>query len=209
MECNTYSLGAILRYQMYEDYQKQPKNKEYSQSIVTEILRFQTLFLMGIRPVCVFDTSDPLDVQILIPHKVSFPPYPYILLQTYTHFLAVRYQDNHQKYQKYLQQNNHLKTSTTSSPIASSSSSDTIELLENRSIILYDLAVFTDHAAQTYGQFYHLKTREFSNPSDSFSFVVTDDDPLTGELYGYYKQMKEALQSTLKFYQDAGEVFIF
>lgn len=199
LECNTYSLGGVLRYQMYEEYQqKKTKSKDYSQSILTEISRFQTLFLMGIRPVCIFDTTDPIDQKILIPHKVSFPPYPFILLQTYTHYLSLRYQDNHQKYQKYLQLKNKNENDINNDN----------ELLENRSIILYDLAVFTDYASKAYGQFYHIKSRELSNPAESFSIIVSEDDPVTGELFGFYKQMKESLQTSLKFYQDAGEVIL-
>lgn len=184
---------------MHEDYQKNKKNKEYSQNILTEISRFQSLFLMSFRPVCIFDTSDPTDQKIFISHKVSFPSYPFILLQTYTHYLTIKYQENNQKYQKYLQLKNQGKDYNFNEN----------ELLEDRMNILYDLAVFTDHAAKAYGQFYHVKSRELSNPDETFSIVVSDDDPTTSELFGFYKQMKDALQTSLKFYQDAGEVIFF
>jgi hypothetical protein len=182
-----YSLGGLLRHQMREQQRQQQQASAkrssgagYSANILEELNRDETLLLMALRPVCVYDVSDPTDERALIPHQVSLPPYPPIVLQTLSHSYSVQFQQLQQQQQQ--------------------------QPSPGRAETLFALAVFTDRASALYAQYYHLKVRELSNPEISFSIAVTEADPVTGELYGFYKQMKDSLVTSLQFYKDAGEV---
>jgi hypothetical protein len=154
---------------------KSPAAPTYSRSVLDEIARHEVLLMMAIRPVCAYDLSDPSDERADVPHTVSLPPYPLIVVQTLTQIYSAKY---HQ-------------TSPT-------------ELRET----LLELALFTDRTSALYGRYYTLKTRELPPPQDpsSSSLVMVEGDPVTGELFNFFKQMRESLNTALQFYKQAGEV---
>jgi hypothetical protein len=176
LECNVYSLGGLLRHHMAEDHRRKLASKSassHSRSILDEIARHESMLMMAIRPVCVFDMSDPSDQRAAVPHTVSFPPYPLVAVQTLTQYYSAKYQETPPH-----------------------------ELRET----LFGLALFTDRASALYGQYYSLKTRELPQDPSSSTLVMVEGDPITGELYSLFKQMKDSLETSIQFYKQAGEV---
>jgi hypothetical protein len=214
LECNVYSLGGLLRQQM-DQQQQQTSAKAgtgYSSSILQEISRAESLLLMALRPICVYDVSDPTDERALVPHRVSFPPYPPLILQTLSNSYASRYKF----FQQQQLQQRQLQQRQVEGQRQGEGEGQGQEMEKERAEMLSSLAHFTELASSVYAQYFHLKSRELSAETQtislSSSFSETErgtgediETEIKRELYGFYKQMKEALETSLQFYREAGE----
>eukprot|EP00602_Paraphysomonas_sp_CaronLab_P007303 CAMPEP_0185035494 /NCGR_PEP_ID=MMETSP1103-20130426/26972_1 /TAXON_ID=36769 /ORGANISM="Paraphysomonas bandaiensis, Strain Caron Lab Isolate" /LENGTH=963 /DNA_ID=CAMNT_0027572601 /DNA_START=413 /DNA_END=3304 /DNA_ORIENTATION=- len=195
LECNTYSLGGVVRNVMYEKYvkasnpndkksKKTGSSKPLSSSILAEVNRAKQLMRMGIRPVCVFPIHNSGSEDYTLQNSVA--GYPRVLIGTLSTRLASEYQ---------------AVLAEQRASISSLSDS----LLREGADKMRELAEFTLDAARAYAQMY----RVFSDVigaelAESISGLGSQQ---IKELNLIHDQLGEALTSSLKFWVDAGEAY--
>ena len=208
MQCNTYSLGGVIRSTIYDKIlvdktaegddtgldisgQKTVKTKTKERKKAThnksklklsvaqrkEVDRRKELLRMGMKPVCVFDTSDPEGTLTSTPHTVTIPQYPIIVISLLTNILS----------EEFKRQQSTMSGGT-----------KTIQFAETTR----ELAQFTYDVARAYAEMYRIKSLMVTYDSSSNS----GGGELQRELQTIHHKITEAIDTSMKFWDDAGQV---
>jgi hypothetical protein len=146
------------------------------------VLRRKDMLRMGMKPLCVFDVTDADESRVDTPHDVQIPQYPILMISTMTNILSSEFKSAHGE------------------GSGAGTRPGRRELADKRR----ELAMFTFDAARAYAEMYRVKAR-MTAYADQLGVNVRKT--LEKDLSNIHKHMNEAADSSLKFWEESGQVF--
>lgn len=198
LQCNTYSLGGLIRNSVHEKFVEIPQQvdtsnkkkkstkksaasfdskKELTKGLLKEVGKRKKYMRMGMQPICVFDVTDSEDRKANIPHEVQIPQYPILMISTMTNVLSKEFR------------------------ALSGAAAGSREVADKKR----ELAMFTFDSARAYAEMYKVKSR-MTAFRDRLALAARDT--LVKDLDTIHKHMNEAVDSSLKFWDETGQVGI-